>query len=184
VPSNVFVIGTMNTADKSLAQLDLALRRRFSFIEMLPDPGILSDTTVYDIPLDTLLDVMNQRIEVLLDSDHQIGHSYFLELAGIESESERQIAIKGIFRDKVIPLLQEYFFEDYERIGWVLNDPSKAPEHKFITPGAAGPNRRTRDLSALFPGDIAEQLTDNRFTINENAFEQAEAYQQIVGMRR
>jgi len=184
VPSNVFVIGTMNTADKSLAQLDLALRRRFSFIEMLPDPSSLSDINVYDIPLDTLLDVINQRIEVLLDSDHQIGHAYFMELAGIESEPERQIALQGIFRNKVIPLLQEYFFEDYERIGWVLNDPDKALEHKFITQGTASANAFTRDLGALFPGAIAAQLTDNRFKVNEDAFDHAEAYQKIVGMHR
>ncbi|PSF10800.1 AAA family ATPase [Marinobacter shengliensis] len=184
VPSNVFVIGTMNTADKSLAQLDLALRRRFSFVEMLPDPGSLSDIRVHDIRLDTLLDMINQRIEVLLDSDHQIGHAYFIELAGMESESERQAALRHIFRDKVIPLLQEYFFEDYERIGWVLNDPAKAPEHKFIIPGTTGANAFTRNLTDLFPGEIAEQLTDNRFKINESAFDEAEAYQQIVGMHR
>lgn len=184
VPSNVFVIGTMNTADKSLAQLDLALRRRFSFVEMLPDPGSLSDIRVHDIRLDTLLDMINQRIEVLLDSDHQIGHAYFIELAGMESESERQAALRHIFRDKVIPLLQEYFFEDYERIGWVLNDPAKAPEHKFIIPGTTGANASTRNLTDLFPGEIAEQLTDNRFKINESAFDEAEAYQQIVGMHR
>lgn len=184
VPSNVFVIGTMNTADKSLAQLDLALRRRFSFVEMLPDPGSLSDIRVHDIRLDTLLDMINQRIEVLLDSDHQIGHAYFIELAGMESESERQVALRHIFRDKVIPLLQEYFFEDYERIGWVLNDPAKAPENKFITPGTTGANAVTRNLTDLFPGEIAEQLTDSRFKINESAFDEAEAYQQIVGMHR
>ena len=184
VPSNVFVIGTMNTADKSLAQLDLALRRRFSFVEMLPDPSSLSDITVYDIPLDTLLDMINQRIEVLLDSDHQIGHAYFMELASMESESERQAALRHIFRDKVIPLLQEYFFEDYERVGWVLNDPAKATEHKFITPGTTGANAFTRNLTDLFPGKIAEQLTDSRFRINETAFDEAEAYQQIVGMHR
>lgn len=184
VPSNVYVIGTMNTADKSLAQLDLALRRRFSFIEMLPDPTTLSDITVYDIPLSKLLDVINQRIEVLLDSDHQIGHAYFIELADIESESDRRVALRNLFRDKVIPLLQEYFFEDYERIGWVLNDPAKAPEHKFIIPGTTGANAFTRNLTELFPGEIAEQLTDNRFKINETAFNKAEAYQQIVGMRR
>jgi len=184
VPSNVFVIGTMNTADKSLAQLDLALRRRFNFIEMLPDPSLLSGTSVYDIPLDTLLDVINQRIEVLLDSDHQIGHAYFIGLADLDSEPDRQIALKSIFREKVIPLLQEYFFEDYERIGWVLNDPAKPSEHRFITPGTASTNAFTRQLSDLFQGDIAEQLTDNRFRINEDAFDEAAAYQLIVGMDR
>ncbi|EMP57031.1 ATPase [Marinobacter santoriniensis NKSG1] len=184
VPSNVFVIGTMNTADKSLAQLDLALRRRFSFMEMLPDPSHLSGVSVYDTPIDMLIDLMNQRIEVLLDSEHQIGHAYFMELANITSESERRIVLKHIFRDKVIPLLQEYFFEDYERIGWVLNDPVKASEHKFITPGTTSVSSRTRQLSDLFPGEIAEHLTDNRFRINEKAFDEPEAYQHIVGTVR
>jgi len=184
VPSNVYVIGTMNTADKSLAQLDLALRRRFNFIEMRPDPSLLSGISVYDIPLETLLDVINQRIEVLLDADHQIGHAYFIGLADVKSELERQIALKSILREKVIPLLQEYFFEDYERIGWVLNDPVKSPEHQFITSGTASANVSTRRLSELFQGEIAEQLVDNRFRINENAFDEAAAYQLIVGLDR
>lgn len=181
VPGNVFVIGTMNTADKSLAQLDLALRRRFNFIEMKPNPASLSGIHVFDQSLESILDVMNQRIEILLDSEHQIGHAYFMELQDLDSEASRRQAIRQIFRNKVLPLLQEYFFEDYERIGWVLNDPSKAPEHKFITTGTASNFPQTQSLTDLFPGEIAEQLVDSRYRINETAFDTAEAYRQIVG---
>jgi 5-methylcytosine-specific restriction protein B len=115
VPNNLYIIGTMNTADRSVEALDTALRRRFSFIEMMPDYELLKDKKINDIELDTLLKTINMRIEKLLDREHQIGHSYFL---GIESLEE----LKCVFKDKIIPLLQEYFFGDYGKIGLVLGE--------------------------------------------------------------
>nr|WP_231708985.1 AAA family ATPase [Pseudomonas denitrificans (nom. rej.)] len=118
VPQNVYLIGTMNTADRSLAGLDIALRRRFEFREMPPRPELLDDVVIGGLNVGQLLRTMNQRIEVLLDRDHCLGHAYFIPLK-TEPSLER---LEAIFRNQILPLLQEYFFEDWERIGWVLND--------------------------------------------------------------
>ena len=111
VPNNVYIIGTMNTADRSVEALDTALRRRFSFVEMQPKPDILSK--VGEVDLRKLLKTINQRIEVLIDKDHQIGHSYFIGIQDIED-------LKRTFKDKIIPLLEEYFYRDFGKIGLVL----------------------------------------------------------------
>ena len=111
VPNNVYIIGTMNTADRSVEALDTALRRRFSFVEMQPNPEILSE--VENVDLSKLLETINQRIEVLIDKDHQIGHSYFVGIQGLED-------LKRTFKDKIIPLLEEYFYGDFGKIGLVL----------------------------------------------------------------
>ena len=116
VPNNVYIIGTMNTADRSVEALDTALRRRFSFVEMQPKPGILSDKKYVkykDVDLSKLLETINQRIEVLIDKDHQIGHSYFIGIQDLED-------LKRTFKDKIIPLLEEYFYGDFGKIGLVL----------------------------------------------------------------
>lgn len=113
IPSNVYVICTMNTADKSLTQIDTALRRRFQFAEVGPNPTLLRED-ISGIDLQQLLRAMNARIEVLHDRDHVIGHSY---LMGVESLEE----LKERFEHKIIPLLQEYFYNNYEKIRLVLN---------------------------------------------------------------
>lgn len=113
VPNNVYIIGTMNTADRSVEALDTALRRRFSFVEMQPDPDILFE--VGNVDLKELLKTINQRIEVLIDKDHQIGHSYFI---GIQDIGD----LKRTFKDKIIPLLEEYFYGDFGKIGLVLGE--------------------------------------------------------------
>lgn len=113
VPKNVDIIGTMNTADRSVEALDTALRRRFSFVEMQPNPSILLNSEYQDVDLKRLLETINQRIEVLVDKDHQIGHSYFIGIQNLED-------LKQIFKDKIIPLLEEYFYGDFGKIGLVL----------------------------------------------------------------
>ena len=126
VPDNVFVLGTMNTADKSLTALDAALRRRFEFIEMMPDPTVLKGRKVADVDLSKLLATINNRVEMLYDREHQLGHAYFI---GVKTMDD----LAQCFIEKIIPLLQEYFFDDYEKICWVLgraNDPRKCD---FIT---------------------------------------------------
>ena len=174
VPPNLYVIGTMNTADKSLAQLDLALRRRFSFVELPPSPDLLADITVHGLNIAQLLDVINQRIEVLLDRDHLLGHSYFYSLKSMKDAAHQETELARVFSENIIPLLQEYFFDDFERIGWVLNDPAKAISDRFIQQG------RGRQVSELFTSGIAEQLTDRRYHINHAAFARPAAYQGIV----
>ncbi|MCX6237134.1 MAG: AAA family ATPase [Bacteroidia bacterium] len=123
VPPNLYIIGTMNTADRSVEALDAALRRRFSFEEILPKAdliateGKLKETKgiIKGIVLPLLLIRINKRIEKLLDKDHQIGHSYFMSVSNFEE-------LKLVFKNKIIPLLQEYFFGDYGKIGLVLGE--------------------------------------------------------------
>ncbi|MEH6887122.1 AAA family ATPase [Priestia megaterium] len=113
VPTNLYVIGTMNTADRSITLIDTALRRRFEFIEMLPDISLLPED-VDGINVKILVQTINQRIEYLYDRDHTIGHAFFL----VEDLSEQKII--NIIQKKIIPLLQEYFYDDWEKIELVL----------------------------------------------------------------
>lgn len=116
VPSNLYIIGTMNTADRSVEALDTALRRRFSFREMQPEPELLRDHKLapyQEVDLSRMLTIINKRIEILIEKDHQIGHSYFI---GVQSLND----LKLVFKDKIIPLLEEYFFGDYGKIGLVI----------------------------------------------------------------
>lgn len=112
VPRNVYIIGTMNTADRSIALLDTALRRRFDFIEMEPRPDLLS-ADIDGVNLQKLLSELNTQIEKLLDRDHRIGHAYFMKC-------ESRADVEKVFSNKIIPLLREYFFEDDTRINEVL----------------------------------------------------------------
>ena len=113
VPENLLIIGTMNTADRSVALLDIALRRRFSFVEQMPDPSLLS--SVEEIDLARLLTRMNQRITVLLGRDYQIGHSYLMGVTNVET-------LHFAWYQKIMPLLQEYFYGDWERLKAVVGD--------------------------------------------------------------
>lgn len=113
VPDNLYIIGTMNTADRSIALLDTALRRRFSFIEMMPDPTMVPDN-VEGVNCRELLRVMNDRIRVLLDREYQIGHTYFMGVGEKDS-------LVAAFKNNIIPLLKEYFYDDWEKIDLVLN---------------------------------------------------------------
>ena len=118
IPKNLYIIGTMNTADRSIALLDTALRRRFRFVEMMPNYGLLKDVEVGGIEIPQLLGTINRRIEALYDRDHQIGHTYFLPLRNTSTVEK----LADIFRYSILPLLQEYFYDNWEKINLVLND--------------------------------------------------------------
>ena len=115
VPNNLYILGTMNTADRSIMQLDTALRRRFEFVELMPDPHHPNiSTDIEGVDGQALLETMNRRIRVLLDREHQIGHTY---LMGVEDLEE----LKKTFQNNIMPLLQEYFYDDWQKIDAVLN---------------------------------------------------------------
>ena len=169
VPDNVYIIGTMNTADRSIAAIDTALRRRFEFKEMLPDPAVVAKISVGNLSIKTVLEKMNRRIAVLYDREHTIGHAYFMPLA--KDNSIEKLA--EIFKNKVIPLLQEYFYEDYEKIRLVLADNQKKDERdQFILA------KKINQGELFGSADIG---LDDGFTyeINEDAFMNPEAYLQI-----
>ena len=113
VPENLYLIGTMNTADRSIQLLDTALRRRFEFVEMMPEPDHQKMGQIEGLNLRRLLRTINDRIAVLLDREHQIGHTYLLNLEDVETLGDR-------FRKQIFPLLQEYFFDDWSKIEAVL----------------------------------------------------------------
>lgn len=171
VPSNLYVIGTMNTADRSLAQIDIALRRRFKFEEMLPNPELLADIEIEGINVGKLLQVINERIEILLGRDYMLGHSYLMPL----KKTPSLVMMAQVFKQEIIPLLQEYFFEDWEKIRLVLNDHQKTEKcYQFIVKGGAG-----NSVSVLFGNDVDEQA-DRRYFINADAFEETESFAQII----
>lgn len=173
VPSNVYILGTMNTADRSIALMDTALRRRFSFIEMMPQPKLLKDVHVsvngVSVNIGEMLDTINKRIEFLFDREHTIGHAFFMKLKKNPDIS----VLADIFKRSVVPLLQEYFYEDYEKIQLVFGDNGKSEDkYKFI-------KNETVTPSSLFRGrNRLEKST--KYTINEDAFQWIDSYVGIL----
>lgn len=183
VPANVDIIGTMNTADRSLALLDTALRRRFDFVPVMPDardePGaplaglrVGSGGQVIDIP--RLLSAINERVEALYDRDHCIGHAYFTPLAQVPDGDDRLVALEQMFSNRILPLLEEYFFEDWQKIRLVLADNQKPPPAQFITEG----EDQQDDLARLFGSDhgLDSYTTRRRYAVQTSAFSNPDAY--------
>lgn len=159
LPANLYIIGTMNTADRSIALMDTALRRRFHFVEVMPDASLeVLDKKIQGIHLGQLLATMNQRIEFLYDRDHTIGHSYFIGIKDYPT-------LCTIFQNKIIPLLKEYFYDDWEKIQLVLGDHpewGKSSEEQFIQEQTYQPSAKLFKISL-------HQYEDRRtFQINPN----------------
>lgn len=166
VPNNVYILGTMNTADRSISLMDTALRRRFEFVEMMPDEDLLDEVVVEeDIKIHEMLKKMNQRIEVLYDREHTLGHAFFMSLKKKEKATINQL--ESIFKNKIIPLLQEYFYEDYEKIMLVLGiDPQNTDDSKFIS---------VKSNDGLFKNSSEIDL-NTTYQINHKAFENPKNY--------
>lgn len=175
VPSNVYILGTMNTADRSIALMDTALRRRFQFIEMMPDSDVLRKIhadKVEDLDVAAMLDKINERITFLYDREHTIGHAFFTGLKDDASLSKLQ----SIFEKSVIPLLQEYFYEDYQKIQLVLGDNAKSDDSlKFILDEKVVAKN-------IFKGNVEDviDLPEKRYSINKVAFGNINSYKEIL----
>lgn len=173
VPPNVYLIGTMNTADRSLTGMDVALRRRFVFKEMSPRPDLLKGSEIAGISIEKLLTVLNQRIEALLGRDHCLGHAYFMPLM----QAGTLTILAEIFSNQVLPLLQEYFFDDWQRIQWVLNDHRKSEAFQFVI-------SRSVYSDELFGSDVNITNHPKIWTINNEAFNYAESYLGVIDYRK
>ena len=176
VPDNVYIIGTMNTADRSIALMDTALRRRFKFEEMLPDYDLLKDIFVEDkgtkVNIGAMLKVINERIEYLYDREHTIGHAVFLEKKENDKIDIDINKLENIFKKNIIPLLQEYFYEDYEKIRIVLGDNAKDEDEQFISAVSIPED--------VFEGNIGDiDIPEKKYIINYDNFKNIMAYKNI-----
>ena len=165
VPDNLYIIGTMNTADRSIQQMDTALRRRFTFVEMMPDAKhdlIWED--VEGVNCRRMLRAMNERIALLLDREHQIGHTYLLKV-----ETMEQLA--DTFRNRIFPLLQEYFYDDWRKIRAVLGNNAFVRERRLDDPG-------TRALAEQF-GHAEDDRVYERLSFSNDEWKNSEQYERI-----
>ena len=164
VPSNLYIIGTMNTADRSIALMDTALRRRFDFVEMMPEYNNLNE--VADIDIGKMLKTINERIEYLYDKDHTIGHAYFINVSDLKT-------LANVFKNKILPLLQEYFYDDWEKIRLVLGDSQKDENLQLVK------IKRNMAAERLFRGKI-DYIDDKiLYEINSEAFNNSQSYIEI-----
>lgn len=171
VPRNLDIYGTMNTADRSLVNIDTALRRRFEFLELMPEPQRLRVVEFEDLQIDLslMLRTMNKRIEALLDREHMIGHAYFLRSKGKLIDGDE---LPNVFRNKIIPLLTEYFFDDWEKVRIVLGDDrvDNGEKVQFV-------------IKTEVPLDIVANKSDllNRhvYKLNDDAFNDPDSYIKI-----
>ncbi|ELW2902827.1 AAA family ATPase [Escherichia coli] len=187
VPANVDIIGAMNTADRSLALLDTALRRRFDFVEMMPDLSLLSGAKVKGIELESLLEKLNSRIEALYDREHTLGHAFFMPVKNALDTGDEETAFKQLkiaFQKKIIPLLQEYFFDDWNKIRLVLADNQKQDDNQqFVI-------EKTDDLDTLFGNNHGLRRHDQQSTtyelkdLDQGVWNMPKAYRSIYQPQR
>lgn len=162
IPMNVYILGTMNTADRSIAMMDTALRRRFEFVEMMPDSDLIREKVgdignIEGYNLADILDALNERIEYLYDREHTLGHAFFMNNSTLAD-------VQRTFEKKIIPLLQEYFYDDFRKIKAILNDKNGI----YITEKETSPNK-------LFDNKLADGFfghKENRYVLKTTASEE------------
>jgi len=182
VPRNLHILGTMNTADRSIALMDTALRRRFDFVEMMPKPELLKGCIIDGIDLEKLLITLNSRIEVLYDREHTLGHAFFMpvKLAVDSGSANAMEKLSNVFKNKIIPLLEEYFYEDWEKIRLVLGDNQKADEQiQFINKKELQSDNLDKLFGGEFNIDEYSSITCS-YSVNEKGFSLADSYVQLI----
>ena len=186
VPDNVYIIGTMNTADRSIERLDTALRRRFSFLEMMPNPDILDsyqkclisyNNDAVTLPLRDILLAINERIAYIYDRDHQIGHSYFLDIPVLKDGFYFLSDLSKVFKNKIIPLLQEYFYGNYQKIRFVLGITGKETNDQDMIV-----RRKMKYTYVAQNKDLLDDIDDEEsYEINNEGFNSIDNYLKIIG---
>lgn len=172
VPSNLYIIGTMNTADRSITLMDTALRRRFDFIEMMPDKEEIDrDLEDQKINLAAMLEAINSRIEFLYDREHTIGHTFFIDVKDLDD-------LKRVFQTKIIPLLQEYFYEDYAKINAVLNNNKMIKENKAKCEEIFSHSEAIKNL------DLGDRDNYKIAEFNDTIWGDTSTYQKIIGNKK
>ncbi|NVP01258.1 AAA family ATPase, partial [Photobacterium damselae subsp. damselae] len=177
VPDNLHIIGTMNTADRSLAMMDTALRRRFDFVEMMPKPELFKNRKIRNIDLTKLLTTLNNRIEVLYDREHTLGHAFLFPVYNEQDEDKAFQLLKAAFKNKIIPLLEEYFFDDWNKIRLVLGDNQKEEALCFVTKQEASYESlfgTNHGLNLYEDAKVTFQLAS--FDGDDSVWDQPEAY--------
>lgn len=185
VPKNLYILGTMNTADKSIALLDSALRRRFVFKEMLPNPTVVESLVdINGIDVKSLFSIINERLEFLIDKDHTIGHSYFLKI----KDEPTVLNLAKLFGEEIIPLLEEYFYGDYEKLRLVLGDNKEWNKDKELNFVSKKSNKQNRIFGTEVEGfedkesyEISPLLKSNDETALEKLFQSV--YDKTVRLR-
>ncbi|WP_393969461.1 McrB family protein [Kluyvera intermedia] len=157
VPGNLYIIGTMNTADRSLTALDTALRRRFDFQALLPDVSVLNETVIKGIDIQELLAKLNARIQALYDSEHTLGHAFFMPVVQEKDNPDEAFKkLKRVMKNKVLPLLEEYFYNDWQKIRLVLGDNQKKDKSLYFIRSVENQN----DLASLFGQSAIDDLQE------------------------
>ena len=181
VPGNLYIIGTMNTADRSLTALDTALRRRFEFQPLMPDVSLLSDTFIHGVDLKKLLTTLNARIQALYDSEHTLGHAFFMPVVQEkDNPAEALKKLKRVMKNKILPLLEEYFYNDWQKIRLVLGDNQKKEESLHFVRSVENQS----DLATLFGQTALDDLQEAGISYqlckdDDQVWDNPLAYQQI-----
>ena len=158
VPNNLYILGTMNTSDRSIASIDIALRRRFKFVEMMPNSNLVAD---FGCNFKEIFEKLNNKIKILLDRDHQIGHSYFINTKYANADVN---ILKEIWFSEIIPLLNEYFYCDWEKLKLIVPG--------FIRPLKVPPALKSECDDSIYEFKTFDEIANFEKALNQKKIEQ------------